>query len=642
MNLLDWLPSHGDLRGAIGAARAIANPSEQLATVGRLAGYNRDFLATDQLYRLLTSIPTPDAAVSEAGLRRVRLAFLAAHTVDHLAGALCVAGLHRGLWIDVHLGAYGLYRQLLLDRDPELARFAPQYVLLAPDASDLSLGLPLNATVDEVRVAVDRRVDAIRQLWAVAHARLGARIIQQSLVAPTARLFGSFDAVVPGSPAALVRRLNLAIAEAAREDGALVLDLDPLQTAHPGTIGDPARWHHAKQLIAPPLAPLYGDCAARILAAAEGLSRRCLVLDLDNTLWGGTIGDDGVAGIELGQGSAEGEAYLAFQRYVRLLSDRGVALAVCSKNSPELAESAFTHPEMALARDGFACFVANWEDKARNIRSIAETMGLGLDSLVFVDDNPAERDLVRRELPQVAVPELPDDVAFYASRVAAAGYFEAASFTPEDRLRAASYAANASLRAELASTTDMVDYLRSLEMTLTAGALDATDLPRAVQLIHKSNQFNLTTRRHTEGDLQAFAQNPRALVLTLRLRDRFADHGLIGVIIARADASLPSGEWLIDTWLMSCRVLGRQVEAAALEVLRAECLERGAVALIGEFRPTPRNSIVAHNYARLGFAEMTEISGADAHATYWRTSLHGPHPSPSHFITLHASTGEPA
>ena len=337
---------------------------------------------------------------------------------------------------------------------------------------------------------------------------------------------------------------------------------------------DGGLWLRAKQEITPAAAPLYGDLAMRIVAAKLGRSHKCLVLDLDNTLWGGVIGDDGMDGIVLGQGTAMGEAFVAFQEYARELSRRGVILAVCSKNDETNALEPFdTHPEMVLRRGDIASFVANWADKAANLRAIAAELNIGLDSLVFVDDNPAERALVRQELPMVAVPEVGDDPAFYAQIITAAGYFEGLAITQDDRERSGQYQGNRLRDTLRASATDLPSYLRGLEMTLVARPFDRLGQSRTVQLINKTNQFNLTTRRYTEQDVRAVMGDARAFGLQLRLLDRFGDNGIIAVVIGRMqdDADL-----LIDTWLMSCRVLGRQVESATLNLIVEQARRLGA------------------------------------------------------------------
>jgi FkbH-like protein len=636
MEQLAWLPIHPDFSGALKQARQEPDLAQRLALLADLAGHRRDFLATEKLDRTvsecLTLIEPP--SLSALRQRQARLAILSSHTVDHLVPGIRIASLARGIAMALHVGPYGLYRQALLRSDLDLSAFAPRFLLLALDAHEVQSGLALDATEADVAAAVGGQVEDLRALWRAGRERYGAQVIQQTFVATAPPIFGSYDGLVPGSPSVFIERLNDAIRSAAREDGALLLDLAWLGRRCLGEeIGDPVRWLQAKQLIAPNFAPHYGDWVARIVGASLGLARKCLVLDLDNTIWGGVIGDDGLEGIRLGQGDALGEAFLEFQRYAAALGKRGIVLAVCSKNDPVIAEAAFSdHPEMALRRDDITSFVANWDDKATNLKRIAHTLNLGLDSMVFVDDNPAERHIIRRELSGVAVPELPDDVAHYASRLADAGYFEAASFTVDDVMRVRAYHANAERQALLDRTTDMEGYLKNLSMTLVVSEIRPVDLPRASQLINKSNQFNLTTRRYTEAELARLVGDPSILALCFRLRDRFGDNGLISVILARPDEGWGENAMLLDTWLMSCRVLGRQVEAAALEVVAKEAALRGARSLIGEYRPTARNGLVSEHYPNLGFTPAAPPHSGSESSSFWRFDVGTP--PPQHFITV--------
>lgn len=619
MQQLTWLASHPDLSGAIGQAKRIEDSLQRLLEAVRLAAFQRDFTLTARLDKLAAAGIEEHAAA--ARLTPLRVALLASHTVDHLLPAIRVAGLQRRMALSLHAAPYGMYRQALLTDDPALSAFAPQLIVLALDARDAPLQLPLQASQEQVDTAIDERIEELRLLWRRARERYAAQVVQQTLVPADPPLFGSYEALLPASPRALIERLNAAIRNAAREDGVLLLDLAWQAAAYGNGLADPVRWHQAKQLISPTVAPLYGDQLARVAAAIAGLSRKCLVLDLDNTLWGGVIGDDGITGIQLGQGSASGEAFLALQRYATQLARRGVILAVCSKNDLQVAEAAFTHPEMAIKRSDIAAFIANWEDKAGNLRRIASMLDIGLDSLVFVDDNPAERDIVRRELPEVAVPELPEDVADYPACIAAAGYFEAVSFTTDDAERGRSYALNAERKAALSQATDMEGYLRGLQMVLRATRIGPAELARATQLINKTNQFNLTTRRYTEAEVERMASDPQTIALALRLADKFGDNGLISVVLARPDAAIAADELLIDSWLMSCRVLGRQVEAAVLDVLANAAETAGWRALVGEYRRTERNGMVAEHYPRLGFELRPAPANATTDASFWRYEL---------------------
>jgi FkbH-like protein len=313
---------------------------------------------------------------------------------------------------------------------------------------------------------------------------------------------------------------------------------------------------------------------------------------------------------------------------VRDLGRRGVILAVCSKNDEANALEPFAkHPEMVLRRNDIACFVANWQDKASNLRRIAETLKIGIDSLVFVDDNPAERELVRTELPMVAVPEMPDDPSEYVGTLASAGYFESLRLTDEDSQRGAQYAANSEREKLKTAVTDMDGYLRALEMQLLWRPFDKVNLARIAQLINKTNQFNLTTRRYAEADVAAMLGRPELLTFQFRLKDRFGDNGIISLLIGRREGD---ALWM-DTWLMSCRVLGRQVEESVLNVLVSAAAEAGVQRIVGEYLPTAKNGMVREHYARLGF--QPDAAGEDG-TMRWSLAVADFKPYPTHVTVL--------
>ena len=498
--------------------------------------------------------------------------------------------------------------QALNDPDSPLHAFAPTAVLFALDAHHLAAGVHAGMGPDEAAAALDEVQARLRACWQLARDAFAGPVLQQTPLPVHLPVLGSNEHRLPGSRLGFIRRLNAALRDLAETAAVDLLAIDD-RAARDGLDSwhDAALWHRAKQEVHPAAAPLFGDLVARLLAARQGRSSKCLVLDLDNTVWGGVIGDDGLAGIVLGQGSAEGEAYVAFQDYARELSRRGVVLAVCSKNDAANALEAFDrHPEMLLRRGDIASFAVNWQDKPGNLRAIAQELNLGLDSLVFVDDNPFERALVRRELPMVAVPEVSDDPVSYPLVLAEAGYFEAVAVTEEDRARSAQYQGNRQREALRASVTDLPAYLRSLEMRLLYRRFDPVGLQRIVQLINKTNQFNLTTRRYEAADVLAVMGDDHSFGLQLRLLDRFGDNGMIGIVIGRLCSE---DELLIDTWLMSCRVLGRQVEPATLNLVAALAGRLGAKRLIGDYLPTGRNAMVKDHYARLGFAPAGALEG---------------------------------
>ncbi|MCJ2081389.1 HAD-IIIC family phosphatase [Methylobacterium sp. J-090] len=568
----------------------------------------------------------PGGPPSDLAMRPVRLAVLSSSTVSHLLPAIRIGGLRRGLWIETYESPFGAYAQDLADPASGLRAFRPDVVLFAHDTPHVTS--VLGPGVQDAEAARAQALTRLRQAWRSARDNVRCRVIQQTLMPVALPLMGSNEHRLSGSRRHAVPLINAGLRAAADEEGVDILAIDDAVATHGlAAWHDPVWWLRAKQAVAPSAAPLYGDLVARLLAAGQGLSKKCLVLDLDNTLWGGVVGDDGTAGLVLGQGSAEGEAYLGLQAYARDLASRGIILAVVSKNDAANALDVFdNHPEMLLRRDDIACFLANWDDKATNLRRVAETLNIGLDALVFVDDNPFEREWVRAELPMVAVPELPEDPALYAGRLAEAGYFEALHVTDEDRARGAHYAANAARAAAVSDAGDLAAYLAGLDMRLIWRRFDAVGLPRIVQLINKTNQFNLTTRRITEDEARALITDPHAIALQVRLVDRLGDNGMIGVVVAR---ETEAATYAIETWLMSCRVLGRGVEAAVLAVLAGVVREAGGRHLVGRYRPTPKNAMVRGHYAGLGFTPLA--TDADGSETF-RLALADYRPGPSPIV----------
>ncbi|HEY6868235.1 MAG TPA: HAD-IIIC family phosphatase [Novosphingobium sp.] len=609
---LNWLPESATWSESLRAARA----SPDFARLVALARHRLDFLQTAKLDRIA------EAAAAEgerAGFpAALRVAILSGSTVDHLLPGVRTGLLRRGIHARIHVTDYGQYHQELVDPGSALHAFAPEAVVFAFDAGSL-FGRADRVAADPA-AELDRALGTLRTLWRLARERFGCQVIQQTVLQTGLPLMGSNEQRLPGSPYQLVRRLNEELVRIADEDRVDLLALDH-HVAADGLAAwhDPALWHRAKQEISPVATPMYGDLVARLVAAGRGKSAKCLVLDLDNTCWGGVIGDDGLHGIVLGQGNALGEAFVAFQAYAKALSQRGIILAVCSKNDEANALEAFEqHPDMVLRTSDIAVFVANWQDKASNLRAIASRLNIGIDALVFADDNPFERELVRAELPEVAVPELPEDPAFYAERIARAGYFEAVAITDEDRVRNELYRANAQREALLDTATDMAGYLAALEMKLHVRRFDPVGLQRITQLINKSNQFNLMTRRYSEAEVARVMDDPACIGLQLRLVDRLGDNGIIAVVIGEMTDGPTGAELVIDTWLMSCRVLGRGVEEATLAALARAAAARGVTALIGQYRPTAKNGMVRDHYAKVGFAMLDELADGTVR---WKLSL---------------------
>jgi FkbH-like protein len=593
---LDWLPRCANFQEALLDLRAKHGADAWYAAVA-LAKHDLDFVQTNRLDHAILEVL--DDEMSDAVPTPLHLAILGSSTTTHLLPGLRIAALRRGIRLLLHECEYGQYRQSLVDPDSDLHRFHPDCVLFCLDARHVSAGIRTRLDRAEAAERLELTIKSLCDLWGIVKTRLRATVLQQTILPVLPNLMGSHEARLPGSPAHFVDVFNQRLREKADTLSVDLVSID--REARLDGIAawhDIGMWHRAKQDIAVGAAPLYGDYVIRVMAAARGGSAKALVLDLDNTIWGGTIGDDGVEGISLGQGTSAGEAFATIQAYAGELEQRGILLAICSKNDDAVARRGFqTHPEMVLQSSQVSSFVANWEDKATNLRRIAGELNIGLDALVFVDDAPFERLLVRQALPMVAVPELPDDPALVVRCLSRAGYFEATALTADDRNRGKHYEDNRARRHLAANATDMESYLASLKMQLKWSYFDNLNLGRAVQLINKTNQFNLTTRRYTQASAAALIDDPAAIGITLRLTDRFGDNGIIGVVIARKIGP----DLVLDTWLMSCRVLGRRVEQATFQILWSEAQRVGARALIGEYISSPKNGMVRDHYPNLGF-----------------------------------------
>lgn len=610
-----WLPpAPADFRARCAAAA-------DLAALIQLAGHA---LNANQLRSLANALDRLPAAERNK-LTPFRLGLLSNSTTDLLSPAIRATGLRHGLDLVVEPGAYDQIIHEATDSQSTINRVRCDAVLIAVDHHFIPERGFTDDPATEVADLLTIARDGIR-----AHS--GAPLILSTIATPPESYFGSFDALLDGTKRAAAVAANAAIRDLVRRSpGDLIFDVAAL-AERVGSIvwHDPVQWNLAKLAFGLDMIPLYAEHLARIVAAMRGKSRKCLVLDLDNTCWGGVIGDDGLRGIILGQGDAVGEAFLDVQRTALKLRDRGIILAVCSKNDDAVARSPFRdHPEMLLREEHFAAFVANWTDKATNLEAIAQQLSIGVDSLVFLDDNPAERAQVRQALPQVAVPELSGDPSFYARALLAGGYFEAIAFSDDDRQRAAQYQANLARESIKSVSRDLGSYLQSLQMQATIRPFDPIARARVTQLINKSNQFNLTTRRYTEAEVEALERDPDAVTMQVRLQDCFGDNGIVSVVIARR-----SGDAFdIDTWLMSCRVLGRELEQAVLNQLVAECRKAGAARLVGRFDPSGRNDMVREHYTKLGFAPAGEQDGI----TSWSLDLacFTPKAVPIETLTVH-------
>lgn len=539
----------------------------------------------------------------DPNLGEIRIALLGDAATQQFVPLLKVLLQRAGFNALLYEGPFSGVELEVYDADSPLYRFRPDFVVLLNASQALRIqyyGRP--GTAAEF---LQGTIERMERIWSAIQARSTALILQSNFVLPMERLFGNFDHKVADSLYSVVGRVNAQIAERARSHaGVLVNDIEAMAS----WVGrrawfDERLWFLAKTFCALDHLPLVAQNIVKIVLASRGRVVKCVILDLDNTLWGGVIGDDGVSGIKLSS-HGEGESFHLLQSFLRELSQRGILLAVCSKNDVNNAMEPFlNHPEMVLRRDHIAAFVANWDDKAQNIRRIQETLNIGFDSMVFLDDNPFERNLVRELVPGVIVPELPEDPADYLTAISSLNLFETTSFSAEDLKRTEMYRIEAERRQEQSSYATLEEFLNSLDMRMTVEPWDDFHLPRVAQLIQRSNQFNLTTRRLSEAQCTEFMQDTTGCwPIYAKLTDRLGDHGLISVVTCEISGS----DLAIRDWLMSCRVLARTVEQFLMVHVFDRARQLGLCRVTGEYVPTAKNAMVRDFFAQFGFQKLSE------------------------------------
>ena len=557
------------------------------------ADFRRLLRAAD---RLRSEIGPPE------GAHPATFALLGAATLDLLENPLRLALLARGIDSTLHRAPYGVVGAELLDAESETSQLAPDLALVVVTSHDIP-EWPKPGTDSHAADELARRVARfLLEPCASLHERCGTEVILTNFPPLSSAALGNLEARLPEGRENFIRRVNLALGDLA-PGGVHLCDVAGLAARAGADHWSPGRfWYEAKLPFGPQAVRDFVHSVGAMAAGLLGRSRKCLVLDLDNTLWGGAIGEDGLEGIDLGEGTPRGEAFKAFQLHLRALRNRGLILAVCSKNEEANARLPFErHPECVLALDDFVAFHASWDAKSDRIRAIAAELDLGLDSLVFFDDDPAEREQVGMALPQVAVVEVPPDPCEYPGALDAGRWFEVPRITPEDRARSAQYHHRAQARA-LEKTLDLSDFLAALEMRAVVAPIDELSLSRVAQLVNKTNQFNLTTRRMTLGEVAQLTSAESWITRTVRLADRFGDHGIISVATIRVEGRTGT----VEDWLMSCRVLKRGVERMLLNELVDACRERALHELYASFRPTGRNQLVQDLCTELGFTRIGE------------------------------------
>lgn len=534
-----------------------------------------------------------------------KLAILADCAVPQLA--ILIKGLlgQADLRAEIYEGAFDAIEIETRAPDSELYRFGPDAVIIVNSTQALAATYSRQINVGGFAQEYEDRIVGV---WDAIQSHCRATIVQSTFAMPLESHFGNFEIMVPTSLHSSVAALNASMARASRDRaGVLFHDMEAVAS----WVGrrhffDGRTWDLWKAPCSLEYLPRVAKNIVDVLLALRGRVVKCVVVDLDNTLWGGVIGDDGIDGIVLSaHGGGPGESFVRLQMFLKQLRQRGILLAVCSKNEEATALAPFLHhPDMVLKREDISAFVANWQDKAAGIRRICEELNIGLDSIVFLDDNPFERNLVRDLLPGVIVPQLPEDPSNVVSYLSALNLFETATFSSEDRERAAQYLRESERRKSAAGSATVHDFMQSLDMQLVLSRFDRFHLPRIAQLLQRSNQFNLCTRRLTETECAALMENAAFVPLYAKLADRFGDHGLISVVVLERDGDA----LMIRDWLMSCRVLARGVEQFMMNQVVALAMRMGVSRMIGEYIPTAKNAMVREFFQQFGFKHVSAAS----------------------------------
>ncbi len=533
----------------------------------------------------------------------VKAAILGDTATQLLTTAVKGTAASRQINLSIYEAEYNQIFSEIIDDNSGLYSFAPQYTIIYMSSEKLYDEF-CRTPVSERAVFADNTIAKMKAQWDKINSVIKTRILQFNFAENDDMVFGSYGSKVEVSYVYQLRRLNYLLMEyAVSEKNLYITDLSRIQNMlGRNNVYSDKYYYSARLAVNMETLPVVAEEIVNTISALSGKFKKCAVLDLDNTLWGGVIGDDGINNIQIGE-LGTGRAFSDLQKWLKQLKDRGILLAVCSKNNEDTAKEPFEkHPEMVLRLDDFAIFVANWEDKASNIRFIQQTLNIGMDSLVFIDDNPFERNLVREMIPEITVPEMPEDPALYLTYLKSLDLFETASYSQEDAGRTKQYQAEAQ-RVQLQNSFGSIDdYLISLEMVGRAAPFDEFNTPRISQLTQRSNQFNLRTIRYTEAEIAEIANSDKYITLYFTLKDKFGDHGLISVVILEKQEDT----LFVNTWLMSCRVLKRTVEEFIVNTIVRTAADNGFNKVIGEYIPTPKNAMVKDIFEKMGFTRLND------------------------------------
>ena len=537
-----------------------------------------------------------------------RMALVGDTATQFLATALRGESISRGFDLNLFEAEYNQVERQFLDSTSELYAFDADYIVLFQSTHKLGEYHSSLSDAEQSQLATNR-LDFVASICQNPQ-MVGKKLICMNYPEIDDAVFGSYANQVESSLTYQVRKLNCGLMELAREfPNLFVCDIAAVQNK----IGRDCMFASnvyvsTEMVLSIDALPYVASRAIDIVSALRGQFKKCLILDLDNTVWGGVIGDDGLEGIQLGHGLGIGKAFTEFQMWVKKLKQRGIIICVASKNNEEIAKEPFEkHPDMVLKLDDIAVFMANWETKVDNIRAIQQILNIGFDSMVFLDDNPFERNMVRENIPGITVPELPEDPGEYLEFLYGENLFETVSYSGTDKDRTKQYQVEAQ-RVSLQKTfTNEADFLKSLNMVSVVSGFTKFNTPRVAQLSQRSNQFNLRTVRYTEADIEALAADKNVIDLSFTLEDKFGDNGLIAVVIMKKQ---DEETLFVDTWFMSCRVLKRGMENFTLNTMVEQAKAKGYKRIVGEYLPTPKNKMVEAHYPNLGFKTVNDVTTA--------------------------------
>lgn len=542
------------------------------------------------------------------------IAILGGSTTSEIKNILELFLLKNGIKPTFYESEYNKYYEDALFGTDELKKFNPDIIYIHTTNKNITHYPSLMDTTEDVEHLLSEEIEKYNSIWNALQ-NYGCAIIQNNFELPLNRILGNLDFSDIHGETNFITRLNHSFAKSAREIKNLYINDINYISSFMGLDKwfDESLWYSSKYALSYEAIPTLTYNLGNIINAIFGKSKKCLVLDLDNTCWGGVIGDDGLDGIIIGTETALGEAYTAFQTYIKMLKLRGVTLAICSKNDFQNAKEGFSHPESILSFDDFTAFKANWDPKHQNIIEIAKEINIGIDSLVFIDDNPVERDIVTSQVPDVTVPNVGNDIINFIEYLDKGGYFEIISLSDDDLNRNRYYEDNKKRLNEQSTYKNYDEFLCSLDMKAEISTFSSVYLERITQLINKTNQFNLTTKRYTYGEVEKVMTNDNYVKLYGKLTDKYGDNGLISIIIALIEGRV----CYIELWLMSCRVLKRDMEFAMLDSLVDICKERGVTELVGYYYKTAKNNMVSNLFETFGFI-LVEQNGNDS---VWKLSI---------------------